>query len=56
LANIQKKYDASKISIVEKTREIKALGKKVKSLEQELTFDKPWQKSRKSFGPTSFNL
>jgi len=33
LANTEKKYDASKISVVEKTREIKALERKVKTLE-----------------------
>ena len=34
-------YDLSKINILEKTREIKSLENKVKTLEKDLTFDKP---------------
>jgi len=41
LAKVERNYDISKISVVEKKREIKALESKVKTLEQELTFDKP---------------
>ena len=44
---MEKKYDASKISVAEKTREIKALERKVKTLEQELTFDKPLAEIKK---------
>ena len=47
MANIEKKYDASKIRVAEKTREIKALERKVKTLEQELTFNKPLAEIKK---------
>lgn len=46
-ANLEKMYDLSKISIVEESREIKGLEKKVKSLENDLTFDKPLPEIRK---------
>ena len=44
---MEKSYDLSKINIVKKTREIKALGNKVKTLEKDLTFDKPLTKIKK---------
>jgi len=47
LAKAERNYDISKISVVEKTREIKALESKVKTLEQELTIDKPLAEIKK---------
>ncbi len=47
LAKVERNYDISKISVVEKTREIKAFESKVKTLEQVLTFDKPLPEIRK---------
>lgn len=47
LAKAERNYDISKINVVEKTKEIKALESKVKTLEQELTFDKPLAEIRK---------
>ena len=41
LAKVERNYDISKINVVEKTREIKALENKVKTLEKDLTFDTP---------------
>jgi len=38
---LEQKYDLSKIKFSEKVREIKGLEQKVKSLEKDLTFDKP---------------
>jgi len=38
---MERNYDLSKINVVEKTKEIKALENKVKTLEKDLTFDKP---------------
>lgn len=46
LAKAERNYDIFKINVVEKT-EIKALESKVKTLEHELTFDKPLAKIRK---------
>jgi len=40
-AKMEQSYDLSKINVAEKTREIKVLENKVKSLEKDLTFDKP---------------
>ena len=40
-AKLERSYDISKINVVEKTREIKTLENKVKTLEKDLTFDKP---------------
>lgn len=40
LANLEGKYDKSKIIVAEKTREMKALSDKIKALEKELTLDK----------------
>lgn len=40
-ANLERSYYLSKINVVEKTREIKGLENKVKSLEKDPTFDKP---------------
>ena len=39
-AKMERNYDLSKINVVEKTREIKALENKVKTLEKYITFDK----------------
>ena len=47
MAKVERNYYISKISVVEKTREIKALESKVKTLEQELTFDKPMVEIKK---------
>lgn len=41
LAKLEVIYDKSKITVAEKTREIKALENKVKSLEKDLTLHKP---------------
>ncbi len=41
LAKLEVSYDKSKITVAEKTREVKALEKKVKSLEKDLTLHKP---------------
>ena len=41
LAKLDVSYDKSKITVAEKTREIKALENKVKSLEKDLTLHKP---------------
>jgi len=41
LAKIEQSYDKSKISVAEKTREVKALQNKVRSLEKDLTMEKP---------------
>ena len=38
---MERSYDLSKVNVGEKTREIKVLENKVKSLEKDLTFDKP---------------
>lgn len=38
---LEQKYDLSKINFAEKARENKGLEKKVKSLEKDLTFDRP---------------
>ena len=40
LATIETKYDKSKQEVAEKTREVKALEKRIKELEKELTFDR----------------
>lgn len=40
LAKAERNYEISKISVVEKIREIKALENKIKALEKDLTFDK----------------
>ena len=40
-AKMEQSYDLSKVNVAEKTREIKVLENKVKSLEKDLTFDKP---------------
>lgn len=40
LANLEGKYDKSKMAVAEKTREIKALNDKIKALEKELALDK----------------
>lgn len=40
-AKMEQGYDLSKINVAEKTREIKMLENKLKSLEKDLTFDKP---------------
>ena len=40
-------YNISKINVVEITREIKALENKVKTLEKDLTFDKPLTEIKK---------
>lgn len=46
-ANLEQRYDLSKISAAEKTREIKVLENKMKSLEKGLTFDKPLSEIKK---------
>ena len=38
---LEQKYDLSKINVAEKTREINRLEKLVKSLERDLTLEKP---------------
>jgi len=40
LANIEEKYDKSKQDVAEKAREVKALEKRIRELEKELTVDK----------------
>ena len=40
-ATLEQKYDLSKISVAEKTREINRLEKLVKALEKDLTLEKP---------------
>jgi len=40
LAKLEEKYDRSKMTVAEKTREIKALNDKIKTLEKELSLDK----------------
>lgn len=40
MAKLEASYDKSKMTVAEKTREIKALYNKIKSLEKELTLDK----------------
>jgi len=40
LATLNEKYDKSKQSVAEKTREVRALEKKIKELEKELSLDK----------------
>ena len=40
LAKIEVNYDKSKITVAEKTREVKALENKIKSLEKDLTLHK----------------
>lgn len=40
LAKIEEKYDKSKQDVAEKAREVKALEKRIKELEKQLTFDK----------------
>jgi len=44
---LEQRYDLSKINVSEKTREIKGLENKLKSLEEDLTFDKPLADIRK---------
>ena len=46
-ANLQQRYDFSKINVAEKTRDIKGLENKVKLLEKDLTFDKPLTEIKK---------
>lgn len=41
MEKVEKGYDKSKISVVEKRREVKSLENKVKTLEKDLTTDKP---------------
>jgi len=41
LTKVEKNYDKSKISVAEKIREVKALENKVRTLEKDLTMDKP---------------
>lgn len=41
LSTLENKYDQSKISITEKTREIKKLEKSVKVLEKDLVMERP---------------
>ena len=41
LAKVEKNYDKSKISVAEKIREVKTLENKVRTLEKDLTLDKP---------------
>jgi len=41
LAKVEKSYDTSKICVAEKIREVKALENKVRTLEKDLTLDKP---------------
>jgi len=38
---LEQRYNLSKINFAEKVREIKGLEQKVKSLEKDITFDKP---------------
>jgi len=40
LAKLEVSYDKSKMTVVEKTREINTLDNKIKALEKELTLDK----------------
>ena len=40
LAKLEASYDKSKMTVAEKTREIKALDNKIKTLDMELTLDK----------------
>lgn len=47
MAKAERNYDISKISLVEKIRDIKSLESKVKTLEQEFTFDKPLAEIKK---------
>ena len=41
LSTLENKYDQSKMSVAEKTREIKKLEKLVKALEKDLTMERP---------------
>jgi len=47
LAKAERNYEISKISVLEKTREMKALENKIKALEKDLTFDKPLAEIKK---------
>ena len=40
LAKLEEKYDKSKQSVAEKAREVKAMEKRIRELERELTLDK----------------
>jgi len=46
-ATLEQSYDISKINVAERKREIKGLEQRVKSLEQDLTFEKPLIEIRK---------
>jgi len=46
-ATLEQRYDLSKINVAERTREIKGLEQRVKSLEKDLTFEKPLTEIRK---------
>lgn len=48
-ATLEQRYDLSKINVAKRTREIKGLEQRVKSLEKDLTFDKPLTEIRKIF-------
>ena len=41
LAKLETSYDKSKMTVVERTREVKALENKVRALEKDLSLDKP---------------
>jgi len=41
LVKLEKNYDKSKMNVAEKTREVKTLENKVRTLEKDLTLDKP---------------
>lgn len=41
LAKLEISYEKSKMTMVERTREVKALENKVKALEKDLSLDKP---------------
>ena len=41
MTKIEVSYDKSKITVAEKTREVKALEKRIKELEKDLTLHKP---------------
>lgn len=49
LANLEEKYDKSKMTIAEKTRETKVLNEKIKALEKELTLDNTLMEIKKIF-------
>jgi len=56
LAKLEASYDKSEMIVAEKTREIKTLDNKIKSLEKELTLDKALVEIKKILWAKSANL